>query len=278
MGELPATTHIGRVELSVERHDAVLSFYTDVVGLEVVDQGPVRLDLGVGETVLVRVREEPDAAARRTDAAGLFHLALRVPERPALARAAHRLRDAGALTGASDHQVSEALYASDPEGNGLEIYHDRPRERWEHTAEGGIRLVTWPLDLEALARTVADGGTGLPVGTDVGHVHLEVTDLEAAVSCYRDRLGFDTTFRAPGAAFLSAGGYHHHLGLNAWNGRTEPAGGRGLRRFHVVVPEPTAIDQIAERVRSSPWTVERRGDGLVIRDPDGIECEVTADE
>ncbi len=278
MAELPATTHMGRVDLSVAAHDAVLSFYTDVVGLEVIERGPVHADLGVGATRLLRLREEPDAPTRSASAAGLFHVALRVPERAALARAAIRLREAGSLTGASDHQVSEALYTRDPEGNGLEIYHDRPREQWEHTADGGIRLVTWPLDLDALAGTVTDGDTGLPPGTDVGHVHLEVTDLEAALSCYGDHLGFDTTFRAPGAGFLSAGGYHHHLGLNTWNGRTEPASGRGLIRFHVVVPESSTLDEVADRVRSSPWTVEREGDQLVIRDPDGIECRVTADE
>ncbi|MFW6449110.1 MAG: VOC family protein, partial [Halobacteriota archaeon] len=180
MASLPADTAMGPVELCVADADGVRPFYTDVVGLEVLERGPYQLDLGVGDHVLARLHEDPNRPARPSAAAGLFHVALRVPERSDLARAARRLRGADRLTGASDHLVSEALYSRDPEGNGLEVYHDRPEENWERTAEGGVHLPTWPLDLEALVAAAPDDAGPLPPDTRVGHVHLEVTDLPAA--------------------------------------------------------------------------------------------------
>lgn len=278
MTELPGETAIGRVELAVADASTVVPFYTDVVGLRVVDEGSYRVDLGVGEDTLVRLHEDANVPPRPPRAAGLFHLALRVPDRTDLARAARRLRDADRLTGASDHLVSEALYTADPEGNGVEVYHDRPRSNWERTADGGIRLVTWPLNLEGLDSIVSEGTGPLPSGTTVGHVHLEVTDLQGAESFYVDTVGFDATYRTAGAAFVSAGGYHHHLGLNIWNGRTERASGRGLERFQVVLPDGSTLDRFVDRLEEHPRRIEDAEAGFALRDPDGIEIVVTADE
>ncbi|MGI8597046.1 MAG: VOC family protein [Thermoleophilaceae bacterium] len=157
---------------------------------------------------------------------GLFHLALLVPSRAELARAVRRVTGAGGrFTGASDHLVSEALYLNDPEGNGIEIYRDRPREEWEHTG-GEVRMSTLALDLDAVMAELpaGDGPDGMPPGTVMGHVHLSVADLAETESFYADVLGFDVTVRSyPGALFLSAGGYHHHVGANTWTSAGVPA-------------------------------------------------------
>lgn len=178
---------------------------------------------------------------------GLFHLALLVPSRAELARSIHRVQTAGwRFTGASDHLVSEALYLDDPEGNGIEIYRDRPREEWE-TENGELRMGTLPLDFGGVLDGVAAGdtGDGLASGARIGHVHLQVADLPGAEAFYVGALGFSSTVRAyPGALFLSAGGYHHHLGLNTWAGVGAPAppdGARGLRSFTVALPDPDAL-------------------------------------
>ncbi|MFP4591027.1 MAG: VOC family protein [Halobacteriales archaeon] len=277
MPTLPAATSMGPVELAVRDADDVLSFYLDVVGLTVLERASYRVDLGAGDRVLVRLHEDGTKAPRPASAAGLFHLALRVPDRSHLARAARRLRGAGRLRGASDHLVSEALYSRDPDGNGVEIYHDRPRENWRRSADGGVRLPTWPLDVEALEAAASDPAGALPAGTRVGHVHLEVTDLQAAEAFYVDSLGFEVAYRAPRALFAAAGGYHHHLGLNTWNGRTERTSGRGLERFHVVLPAPADVDRLAARLADHPGLVGRPGDELVLRDRDGIEVVVAVD-
>lgn len=279
MRSLPEGTTIGRVDLAVGDRQAVVAFYTDVVGLDLLDATDQRSDLGVDATTLIRLHDAPQLAPRTPTEAGLFHLAVRTPSRSALGHTYRRLRQSGRLTGASDHLVSEALYANDPEDNGVEVYRDRDRSRWERTDDGGIRLVTWPLDVDDLV-AVAEGdttaSTSLPSGTDIGHVHLEVTDLERAKAFYVETLGFDIRARYPGALFVAAGGYHHHVGLNVWNDRHEPTGGRGLHRFDIQLPVDADLDAIADRVgsvdlREAGIVDAPSSDRLLIRDPDGIE-------
>nr|WP_303647610.1 VOC family protein [Haloarchaeobius amylolyticus] len=274
---MPDGTHLDRVALRVGSLDATVPFYRDVVGLAVDrdDQaGEARLLAADGAALVVLI-EDPDAPARPADAAGLFHLAVRVPDRPALAGALARVRDHGTLTGASDHLVSEALYLRDPEGNGVEIYRDRPREEWAETADGQRDIRTLPLDLDDLAGARESGSetpARVPAGTDVGHVHLEVADLARATDFYVDGVGFALENDGyDGAAFVAAGGYHHHLGLNSWNGRSAPAGeDRGLAWYELVVPDEAALAALRDRLAARDQSVETVGDELRFDDPDGI--------
>jgi catechol 2,3-dioxygenase len=214
----------------------------------------------------------PDAPIPPRGATGLFHLAILVPGRAELAQALHRVAQAGAaFTGASDHLVSEALYLDDPEGNGIEIYRDRPREEWRTGPGGEIEMATLPLDLDgvlgALPRDGAD--EGMDPATVMGHVHLQVRDIPEAEEYYADALGFSPTVRGyPGALFVSAGGYHHHLGLNTWGtrgGPAPPAGALGLEGFRVVLPTSADVDAALGRLADAGHPVS----GASVADPSG---------
>jgi catechol 2,3-dioxygenase len=268
---MPSTAHVGRVALRVGSVDDVVPFYRDVVGLDVARDGDWAV-LSAGDTPLVVLDEDPEAPPRPADAAGLFHLAVRVPTRAALGDALTRIETgAASLTGASDHLVSEALYLRDPEGNGVEIYRDRPREAWEFS-DGRVEMDTLPLDLEPLRETAA-GDDRLPAGSDVGHVHLEVTSLADARSFYVGTLGLNVRTEAyEGALFVAAGDYHHHVGLNTWNRRSAPAGGsRGVEWVEFVLPDRAALDEFRSALSAVEVVETTTRDGsLSVDDPDGI--------
>jgi catechol 2,3-dioxygenase len=275
---LPAETSVGRVALDVADLDRLVEFYTAVVGLDVRDRTADRAVLGAGDTPLFELDREPERPARTATAAGLFHTAVRVPSRAALGDALVRIESQGALAGASDHRVSEALYLRDPEDNGIEVYCDRPRTEWP-TRAGRVAMDTRPLDLDAL-RTAAGGADRVPPGTDVGHVHLEVTDLAATRSFYVDTLGLGVRQEVDGALFLAAGDYHHHVGLNTWNGRSTVAAGRGLDWFELHVPAealPTVrrrLDEAGVDVAGSGVDIAESGTGFAVEDPDGIGIRI----
>ena len=230
---------IGRVRLRVADLERMRSYYEDTVGLRALSDSA----LGVDGTPLVELIGDPGAPPAPPRRTGLFHLALLVPDRPALACAVRRVLASGErFTGASDHFVSEALYLRDPEGNGIEIYRDRPRSEWEHEPSGELRMGTVPLDVDSVMRELPGGDdSGMPDGTIMGHVHLHVADLAAAEAFYAGRLGLDVTVRSyPGALFLSRDGYHHHVGLNTWQGEgapSPPPGSRGLEDFEMTLPD-----------------------------------------
>jgi catechol 2,3-dioxygenase len=226
MAVLPSDAHIGEVSLTISDLDRSVAFYTEVLGFELRGRDASGAALAPrGGRVLVRLAARPAARPRSRRSSGLYHFAVLVPSRVALGQSLRRLAQRRwPLTGASDHLVSEALYLDDPDGLGIEIYRDRPRTEW--TKEGGeIVMATEPLDLDGLAGT--DGAErqapGLDPDTVIGHVHLHVPDLPAAERLYCDEVGFAPTVRRyPGALFVAAGGYHHHLGLNVWAGRGAP--------------------------------------------------------
>ncbi|GAB6880299.1 VOC family protein [Halorubrum gandharaense] len=281
---LPAEARVGRVALRVADPEPVAEFYTTVVGLDVLDRTPDRTTLGVEETPLLVLLSAPEAPERADDAAGLFHLALRVPTRAALGAALDRLESDWRLTGASDHHVSEALYTRDPAGNGLEVYVDRPREEWPETDDGHVAMDTLPLDREGLREAAREGvdAVTLPPETDVGHVHLETTDVDRAVAFYESVVGLRVRQRIGGdAVFLAAGDYHHHVGVNAWGKRRSPADDErlGLAWYEFVVPETAALDALRGRLTDANVDVrnaEREGgqadagESLAVTDPDGI--------
>ena len=275
MSAIAPQTTVGAVELTVSDLTRSLDYYRRAVGLEILEDGARRARLGAGDRELLVLVEEPGTrpAAGYT---GLYHFALLVPERNELAAwLAHAARDHVPLVGLSDHYVSEALYLSDPDGHGIEIYRDRPRSHWE--GQVGDRLTTLPLDVDDLLGVLDDPATepfdGLPAGTVMGHVHLKVADIPSAVDFYRDLLGFDLMAQLGAqAAFLSAGGYHHHIGANTWESAgagPAPAGTAALRRATVVLPDDAARRDVVARVESAGRPLEDENGDPVVRDPSG---------
>ena len=245
-----APVFIGAVTLRAHDLQALTAYYRDAIGLRLIRQDAGSAELGVGGQVLVRLVA---GAARPTSTTGLFHLAILLPSRRDLA---NWLRHAAVtripLEGASDHLVSEALYLSDPEGNGIEIYRDRKREEWPRKPDGGIAMATERLDLDKLLSEADDVAyAGMPEGTGMGHIHLRVGDTAAAEAFYRDLLGFDLMVHYPGASFLASGGYHHHIAGNIWGSRG--AGPRqpceaGLDRFELVACDAADFAAMRQRI------------------------------
>jgi catechol 2,3-dioxygenase len=240
----------GAVHLRVSHVGGSLEFWQDQLGLEARTAGEATALHAAGASEPLIVLHAAGGPRRSAGRAGLYHVALRVPARRDLARVLLRLGDAGVVfQGAADHGVSEALYLADPEGNGVELYVDRPGRAWTRPGDT-VEMTTLPLDVQGLVAEANGDPAPLPVGSDVGHVHLQVDDLQAAEAFYGpEGLGLDVTTRAyPGALFLSAGGYHHHLGLNTWGVRGPgSADALGLLAWTLMVPEE-GVEEAAERV------------------------------
>jgi catechol 2,3-dioxygenase len=258
--EIAPDARIGLVELSVSDLERSLGYWQDAIGLRVLSREDGTAELGA-DTPLLRFVEE--SGARPADGfTGLFHVALLVPDRASLGRfLAHAVRERLPLEGLSDHAVSEAIYLRDPDRHGIEVYADRPREQWE--GKVWERMTTRPLDA---ASVLEEGGggefDGLPDGTTMGHVHLRVRDVNETIDFYRDKLGMGLTAQlGDQAAFLSAGGYHHHVGGNTWETRgaaPAPEGTARLLRYTIVLPDEAEVERVAERIG-----------GTEVRDPSG---------
>jgi catechol 2,3-dioxygenase len=273
--DIAAATRLGPVHLTVADLDRSAAYYEQAVGLRVLERAGGSAALGAdGEALLVLA--EKAGARPSTGYTGLFHVALLLPERADLARwVAHAARDQVRLVGASDHFVSEALYLTDPDGHGLEIYWDRPRDVWE--GQVAERMTTLPLDLRDLMRELPDPAAavfdGMPAGTVVGHVHLKVAEVTETVAFYRDVLGFGLMAALGSqAAFLGAGGYHHHVGANTWESAGAPPPPRGtaaLVHATVVLPDEDERARVVQRVEDTGHAVEDRDGDPLVRDPSG---------
>lgn len=277
-------TDIGAVRLTVADLGRSREFYERALGLRATDRddGTVALGVDAGAS-LIELTGDVAATPRPRRATGLFHLAVLLPSRRDLAVALRRLAEARVpLDGASDHLVSEALYLHDPDSNGIEIYRDRAREQWPRV-DGGLEMATLPLDLEdiltALPPTGAEDAVA-PAGTRIGHVHLQVSDLDEAEAFYAGVLGFDVTVRGyAGALFVSAGGYHHHVGLNTWQSLgagPPPPGTIGLRSFEVVLPDADELARVLGRVSEAGIDAERSNGGALVHDPSGSTVRLVA--
>jgi catechol 2,3-dioxygenase len=269
---LPAATTLGPVTLRVADSERALKLYRDTLGLTVLDQSPNRIALG-GESgaPFLFLEVSPGAPPRpRRGYAGLFHVAILVPDRAALGGVLGRIVEAGIPLGASDHAVSEALYIYDEDGNGLEIYRDRPRDQWKWN-NGQVHMVTLPLDLRnLLAEGAAQVTKPVPAATKIGHVHLQVGDLAETEHFYTDILGFERTATMPQALFMSAGGYHHHVGANTWDSRKAPPappGMAGLVEFTIDLQNKTDLAAAKARLEAPGIKTETDGKGLRVRDP-----------
>ncbi|MFC7052563.1 VOC family protein [Hansschlegelia quercus] len=272
-----APIRIGQVVLTVRDMEAVSRFYQDVVGLRVLETGDAGCTLGAGATPLLELWRDPDARRDDPRSAGLFHTAFLLPSRADLAAWMTHAADGGVhVEGASDHLVSEAFYLSDPEGNGVEIYADRPSETWEKR-DGMIAMATAQLDLASLAAASTGGWTGAPEGSIIGHVHLRVGALAGAESFYGGALGLDIACRYPGATFFGSGGYHHHIAANVWRSsgaQMRPAGTTGLAEVRLIA-NAGQMEAIRSRTALEP-AVESAPDRLSRRDPWGTSIIVTS--
>jgi catechol 2,3-dioxygenase len=271
--KLPADITLGPVHLTIANLDRSITFYTESIGLRLIGREGKTATLGAGQSELAHLVEEP-GAMRVPWRTGLYHFALLVPSREALG---HALRNLIAtrtkLTGGADHLVSEALYLDDPDGNGIEIYRDRPREDWPRR-DGLVQMDTLPLDYDGIL--AAAGGPApdrfyLHPDTVMGHVHLHVARIDETIAFYRDVIGLDLQLRfGPSAAFLSAGGYHHHLGANTWAGvgaPPPPDGATGLRYFVIALPDKDAANELISRLQEAGVSYRTDAAGLFVRDP-----------
>jgi len=272
---LDPRTHVGPVSLTVADLARSLRFYGDVLGLAPAERSNGSALLAAGDTPLLHLVELPGAQPKPARATGLYHFAILLPSRPDLARwLRHVLEVRWPLQGWSDHGVSEAVYLADPDENGIEIYRDRPRSEWP-VANGELQMVTDPLDVRDLLAQAGDASAPwtMPAGTAMGHVHLHVASIPQAQAFYCDLLGFDLIQRyGPSALFVSAGGYHHHIGLNTWAGvgaSPAPAGSAGLRYFTVVVPDEASLALLVGRLQQAGIAVTPQEGGWQLQDPSG---------
>ncbi len=279
-------TRLGPVSLTVSDAKRALAFYRDVLGFRVRAAGNPMTLTADGKRPLLELTELPGARPKPSRTTGLYHFAIRVPNRGELGRSLQQLFDTRyPLHGASDHLVSEALYLADPDRNGIEIYADRPRERWPHR-DSQIVMATQPLDLEDLLRETHttpshDGGFALHPDTSIGHIHLHVADLAPAEAFYHGLLGFEVMQRDyPGALFVSAGGYHHHIGLNIWAGQSAPPpppDAVGLRYFTIVSPNESEHRRMVAQLEAAHVRVEPIDAGAFVSDPSANRILLTTE-
>ena len=281
--ELPAGTRLGPVHLTISDLSRSLDYYGTVLGLRVLSRDDRSAALGVGDRALLVLVEERGARPAM-GSTGLYHFALLVPQRADLATwLAHAARERVALTGMSDHFVSEALYLSDPDGHGIEIYWDRPRNVWEGLV--AARMTSLPLDVDSLLGEFDDPQSvpfdGLAPGTTMGHVHLKVASIPDTVEFYRDALGFGLmAMLGQRAAFLGAGGYHHHVGANTWESAgasPAPPGSAALRHATVVLPDEAERNKLLERLEHRGHAADTDAADPVVRDPSGNALVLAAD-
>lgn len=274
VSSIDPATQVGVVSLTIADLRRSVEFYTSAMGFAILQQDGTTATLGAGGTPLLLLSEQSSARPWPTDhVTGLYHFAILVPTRADLGRwLRHWLELDYPLPGQGDHLVSEALYLRDPDGHGIEIYRDRPRDTWtwEH---GQVRMAADPVDMRGLlaeAERAAEPWSGLPAGTRIGHIHLQVGDIAAAAAFYHDVLGFDIVAQMPSALFLSAGGYHHHIGANIWHSRgaqPAPADTAALRYFELELPTEQARAAVVARLGAADLDHAVENGIVTVRDP-----------
>lgn len=270
--KLPDGFRLGPVALRVSDADRALDFYVHKVGLAQRRRDDTSVILGTPDTDVLRLDVRPGIAPRDYRETGLYHVAILVPDRPSLGAAIARLASSNIKLGAADHLVSEAIYIWDPDNNGIEIYRDRPREEWTWQGDQ-VQMANRPLDFEGLlAEPHVETLARAPMrnGTRVGHVHLEVDDLAKARKFYGEIVGFAPTATLPGAQFLAAGGYHHHLGTNIWDSRNGPPPSprtAGLSLMTFELPDENSMQALNARLQNASIATTARSEGFDFVDP-----------
>jgi catechol 2,3-dioxygenase len=278
---LTRPAHVGRAHLVVTDLDSVSKFYQDIIGLSVIEKSESGVLLGAHGLPLLQLTTGSSVSRAPRQAAGLFHTAFLMPNRSELAHflasAAHK---GVQLDGASDHLVSEALYLSDPEGNGIEIYRDRRPDEWTYMPDGTVQMATDRLNLQELYNSAPQGDwNGMAPGASVGHIHLQVGDIPRADGFYRDVLGLKIMARYPGASFFATGGYHHHIAANIWNSRGATArqdNMTGLADYTVRFNDREALAKALAALETQEIATQKTSEGYALKDPWGIGLTLSA--
>jgi catechol 2,3-dioxygenase len=281
---LPDATHLGRVRLQVADLDRSLAFYEKVLGMRAICRTSDSVSLGPhGEDrEIVHLRQLTSARpVPRRGLLGLYHFAILLPDRASLGRFVAHLAEMGMRAGMSDHFVSEAVYLTDPDGLGIEVYADRPRDAWRYN-DRQLHMTTNHLDVDDVIESAGgERWTGMPPGTVLGHVHLYVDDIATAEAFYHDALGFDkVVWSYPGALFMSAGGYHHHLGTNTWAQGAPPATDADARllEWEVIVPTKKDAEEAARHVTAAGNLVKEEKGEWVLTDPWGTSLRLVPEK
>ena len=280
---LPDETYIASVRLQVADLDRSISYYEKVLGMSVLDRGEGRAELGSAQDkrALIKLVEKQSARqVPRRGLLGLYHFAVLLPDRAALGRFIAHLSEIGAYAGMSDHKVSEAVYLTDPDGLGIEVYADRPRDTW-NLIDSQLEMSTKPLNVpDVVAAAAGKKWDGIPAGTRIGHVHFYVGDIDEAAKFYHAGLGMDKiVWNYPGALFMSAGGYHHHVGVNTWAAGASPAtdDDAKLMEWNLVVPDVNAVQAAAASLAAAGYDVRAEGSSATADDSWGIRLHLTAE-
>lgn len=280
---LPAETQVGQVSLQVSDLDHSIGYYERVIGLRVLERDGHDAALGPQEDDRTLVRLHARAGLRRLPrrgALGLYHFAILLPDRPALGRFLAHLQLAGLAVGTADHAVSESIYLTDPDGLGIEVYADRPREEWRTQPDGQLFMTTAPLHMGSLLDAAgSERWTGAPAGTVMGHIHLHVGDLDEAARFYHAGLGFDkVVWGYPGALFFSASGYHHHLGTNTWSPGPPAADDQArLLTWDLVLPRTDDVRGAARSLQAAGYEPFETDTGWMAADPWGTRVRIVSD-
>ena len=277
-----APPRIGRVALAVADLDRSIRFYEDVIGLSLLSRENSLARLGAGDNDFLLLYGQPGARSVQP-ATGLYHFAILVPSRQDLARTLyHLLQVDGPISGFADHAVSEAIYLTDPDGHGIEIYRDRPREEWQYRGDE-LRMTTEPLDLHGVLGElvgVVPDSYQMAEGTFVGHMHLQVAEIAATERFYTGQIGLDLVMRyGPRATFMSANGYHHHLGANTWAGEhlpPAPTDAARLMWYEIVQPDEATLQAIRHRLESTNIKAKHEDGAIIVTDPSGIQVRLTS--
>ncbi|OOE14332.1 VOC family protein [Fictibacillus arsenicus] len=269
-------THIGNVTLKVRDLEKLIQFYTETIGLKILTRSDSAAQLSAdGIQPLLTLESNPKLEQRPVRSAGLYHLALLVPTRKDLANVLqHFIQSETRLAGASNHKFSEAIYLQDPENNGIEVYRDVDRKDWVRDEKGKLPAVSEPLDVQGLLDEADNNKwNGLPEKTVMGHVHLNVTNIPEAEEFYMNILGFEEQTRmAHHALFISAGGYHHHIALNIWNGPNaipSPIDATGLLHYEIVVPSAEVLDDLINSLEQHNISFIAESNSIFVKDPAG---------
>jgi catechol 2,3-dioxygenase len=267
-------TFVSQVDLKVENLERSLSFYKQVIGFQILEQSERKATLTAdGKTPLLSIEQPEDVMGKEPRTTGLYHFALLLPSRADLAKALQHFIKMNIRLGASDHLVSEALYLDDPDGNGIEIYADRPSSTWSWK-DGQVVMATEPLNAENLLKeTNGEQWNGLPQDTLMGHIHLHVSELEKTKEFYLEGLGFDlVTQYGSQALFISTGGYHHHIGLNTWNGigaKSPSKNSVGMKWFSLVYPTEEARKNVVNQLKNIGAAIQEDNGEFNTEDPSG---------
>ena len=266
-------TYVDIVSLKVSDLERSLDYYQNIIGFQVLEKTDATAVLTAdGKTPLVLLERPEDPIPRNERHAGLYHFAILLPTRSDLGAFLKHVLDKRVPLGASDHIVSEAIYLNDPDGNGIEVYADRPKSDWQ-LGDGRIQMATEPIRAKSLLAEAKDKWVGLPSGTIMGHIHLHVVNLEESKQFYCDGLGFDVVYYYPQAVFMSTGGYHHHVAINTWNRAIDEKPQKnqvGLDWFSIVYPDEEARKQAVANLEKLGYAVTKKDDAFVVFDPSNI--------